>query len=261
MPTTVTLLEKVYGSYSLNAFEHVLMSLFEGLNVSLKVVNKTNRGWVQIAVSGEDETVTLNQLSEKVGIAPEYYNEVRKLSAVRGKVIFAERDGSSLYVDVGVFTPEIRDAGISLNNLQAQLADGKMIPLQQLAELFCFFENMPLRVRIIDNSDKGKEYIAAELSERQIAQFTGWIRSSLDRLIVFGVTASHLLRVVGKSNFSRDIIGVEELGILEQVLVCKLGTDAVGLIPKLGPKLPKTYFASFNPRKIQRLIKGRFVPL
>src|SRR3989337_665651 len=155
MSTTVTLLEKVYGGYPLKAVEHALTLLFEGLNVHLRVVNKTSRGWIQIEVSGEDETVALHQLREKVGFAPESYDNAAKFLAVRGKVIFAGKNCSKLYVDVGVFTPEIYDAIVSLENLQAQLADGKRMPLQQLVELFCLYDKMPLRVKIIGHSNVG----------------------------------------------------------------------------------------------------------
>jgi hypothetical protein len=45
-------------------------------------------------------------------------------------------------------------------------------------------------------------------------------------------------------------IDIEPLGILEHVLTCKLGTDAIGLIPKIGKKLKKTKFVVFNPEKL-----------
>ena len=244
MSTTITLLEKVRRGYSLKAFEHALTSLFEELNVQLKVVNKTYRGWIQIEVSGEDETVALHHLREKVGFAPESIDKIRKFLTVRGKVIRDGENGSNLCVDVGVFTPETYDAIVSLEKLQAQLADGKKMHLQELRELFCLCDNMPLKVKIIDDSDNEGKCFAAELSEAQISQFTRWVRSSLDRLIVFGVPASYVTNGIGKSNLSRDIIGVEELGILEHSILCKMGTDAVGLIPKLGPRLPTANFAA-----------------
>ena len=66
MPT-VTLLEKVYGSFSPENFEPVFSSLCKGLKVKLKVVGETNRGWVQIEVSGEDENAALNFIDREMG--------------------------------------------------------------------------------------------------------------------------------------------------------------------------------------------------
>jgi hypothetical protein len=44
------------------------------------------------------------------------------------------------------------------------------------------------------------------------------------------------------------------LGVLEQVVLCKLGTDAVGLIPKLGRYLKSAVLVPFSPKKILEAI-------
>jgi len=79
-----------------------------------------------------------------------------------------------------------------------------------------------------------------------------WIRSNLDRLVVLGASFSDVEHAVRKSKHSRDVIKVESLGLLEHAVVCKLGTHAVGLTPKLGPLLSTAKLASFSPRKIRR---------
>jgi hypothetical protein len=40
------------------------------------------------------------------------------------------------------------------------------------------------------------------------------------------------------------------LGTLEHEILCKLGTDAVGLIPKLGRYLPEAVLVPFSPKKV-----------
>jgi hypothetical protein len=52
------------------------------------------------------------------------------------------------------------------------------------------------------------------------------------------------------------VIGLESLGMCEHALVCKLGTDAAGLIPRIGRILKSAKFAVFNPRKIMRFLSG-----
>ena len=81
MPT-VTLLEKVYGSFSPETFEHVFSSLCKGLKVKLRVVGETNRGWVQIEVSGEDEIAALHFLDREIGLAPVSPDKLKKFSVV-----------------------------------------------------------------------------------------------------------------------------------------------------------------------------------
>jgi hypothetical protein len=258
MPT-VTLLEKVYGSLSPENFEPVYSSLCKGLKVKLRVVGETNRGWVQIEVSGEDEVAALHFLDREKGLAPVSLDNLRKFSATRGRVVFSGKSKKELYVDIGVFSPETYDAVIPLQRLQAQLADGKKLPLQRLVELFCLCDNLPLEVKIVQDVDAQKKWVEAELSEAQLSQITKWIRSSFDRLIVLGAFVSDFERAVKLSRHFRDVVKIESLGMLEHVALCKLGTDAVGLIPKLGRFLPDAVFVPFSPRKIRQLIDRPFL--
>ncbi len=258
MPT-VTLLEKVYGSFSPETFEPILSSLCKGLKVKLRVVGETNRGWVQIEVSGEDEIAALHFLDREMGLAPVSLDNLKKFSVIRGRIVFSGKSKKELYVDIGVFSPETYDAVLPLQRLQAQLADGKKLPLQRLVELFCLYDNLPLRVKIVEDVGVQKNWIEAELSEAQLSQITRWIRFSFDRLVILGAFFSDVERAVKMSKHFRDVIKIESLGLLEQVILCKLGTDAVGLIPKLGRFLPDAVLLPFSPRKIRRVIDRPFL--
>ncbi len=111
---------------------------------------------------------------------------------------------------------------------------------------------MPLEVKILGDVDVEMGIVEAELSELQFSQFFRWVRSNLDRLLVFGVPLSSVERAVKASRHFRDIIRIESLGLFEHAALCKLGTDAVGLIPKLGSLLPTAVLASFSPRKVAK---------
>jgi hypothetical protein len=130
------------------------------------------------------------------------------------------------------------------------LADGKEVPLQELVELFCLYNNMPLEVKIVQGVEEGNKNVEAGLSEAQFSLFSRWVRCRFDRLIILGSLFSDVERAVKFSRHSRDIIKVESLGVLEQVVLCKLGTDAVGLIPKLGRYLKSAVLVPFSPKKI-----------
>ena len=255
----VTLLEKVYGSFSAETFEPVFSSLCKGLKAELKVVGKTDRGWIQVEVSGEDETVALHYLDREVGLAPASTEGLKKLSIVRGRVISLGESEGQLRVDVGVFSPRICDAVVPLKSLQAQLADGKELSLQQISELFCLSDNLPLKVKVVGGVEAGKKRVEAELSEAQLSQVKRWIRSSLDRLLVLGAPFSDVERAVYASKHGRDVVRVESLGLLEHVVVCKLGTYAVGLMPRFGRFLPHAVLAPFCPRKILEFVGGGFL--
>ena len=57
-----------------------------------------------------------------------------------------------------------------------------------------------------------------------------------------------------RTRLNRDIIGVEELGMFEHALTCKLGTDAAGLVSKVGRYMRNFGFIVFNPKKLVECI-------
>jgi hypothetical protein len=244
MPTA-TLREKLYGSGSPATLMETYSSLLEGLEVQLKFAGTTDRGWVQLDVSGEDETAALNFLDKEIGLVPVSPGSFEKFSVLRGKVVFSGDSPSELRVDVGVY-----DVVISAQRLQAQLADGKTIPLQGLVKLFCLYDNVPLEVKIVRDVGVQKKTVDARLSETQVSVFGNWVRDSFDRLIVLGALYSDVERAVKLSRSYRDTIRIGSLGTLEQVVLCKLGTDAVGLIPKFGRYLKEAVLVPFSPKKI-----------
>lgn len=255
---TVTVLEKLYGSGSPEAFEKLCSGLVRGLEVQLSFAGTTNRGWIQLRVSGEDETAALSLLEREVGLAPVSVDALKKFSVVQGKVVFPNRSDEELYVDLGVSSPETCDAAVSVKRLCAQLADGKDVPLQRLVELFCLYDNMPLEVKIVEDAEEGTKRVEADLSEAQFALFSGWVGGRFDRLVVLGAMFSDVERAVKLSKSFRDTIKVEGLGALEQVVVCKLGTDAVGLIPRLGRYLKSAVLVPFSPKKILEAVGDTF---
>jgi len=250
----ITLLEKVYGPFSQKILQARLASLCKDLTVEAKVVRKTSRGWVEVELTGEDQRVVMEFLDREIGMAPVSIDKVEKFSTIKGRVIFAGEKDQELLVDIGVYFPRVYDATIPLERLRAQLADGKKLPLQHLIDLFCLYDFMPLDVKITRDVKLEHEQVEAELSEAQLSKFIQWINSSLDRLIVLGATLSQVKHAIRVSGHNRDVIRVETLGLLEHAVVCKLGTDAIGLTPKLGPHLCTATLAPFSPRKIGQTI-------
>jgi len=245
MPT-VTLPTKVYSNFQLKLVDEKLQSMLKGLKVETKICGLSSRGLVQIAVSGEDEKVALNYLREQIGLCATFLQHVEKFSTVKGYVAFLNK--KELYVDIGIASPNTVEAAIPLTLLQAQLVDGRKMALEKIADLFGFVENLPLSVKIC-SVNKEKRRVEAVLSEKQLALYRSWTKSLLDRLIVLGVSFDEIVLVLKKTGCNRDVINIERLGLFENAVVCKLGTDAVGLVPKIGRKLRNANFSIFNPRE------------
>jgi len=248
MPT-VTLLTKVYNDFQLKPIKKLLESKIKGLRTETKICGVTSRGWVQVVVSGEDQIAALHYLAEEIGLCPTRLEHVERFSVIKGLVNRLNRTKGELHVDIGVYSPNIVDATIPIHHLQAQLVDGRKTALRALVDLFGFRENSPLYVKVC-TIDKEKGYIEAMLSEKQLKQYRDWARSLLDRLIILGASHEEIMYALKMARCNRDVVGIEPLGVFEHSVICKLGTDALGLIPKIGKKLRNATFSIFNPRNI-----------
>src|SRR5208283_4549262 len=144
---------------------------------------------------------------------------------------------------------------IPLAYLQAQLADGKKVDLKKISEVYGFHANLPLSVKAISLNGEEDKLLQAELSAAQIEKIRLWQQSLLDRLIVLGASLSQIETTLERTRLNRDVIGIEALGLFEHALTCKLGTDATGLIPKIGRYMRNAGFSVFNPKKLDRIYR------
>jgi hypothetical protein len=249
MPT-ITILEKLYRSISPSMLEKRYSSLLKGLNVQVNYLGTTNRGWINLDVNGDDQTLALKLIDREFVLAPVSLEDYEKFSVLRGKILSLNRTNDKLFVDLGINSLKSIDAVLSKQTLSVQLADCKDISLKTLIQLFCLFKHMPIEIRTNEKFKQNRNAINATLSEMQIRLFKNWINDRFDRLIVLGSLLSDVNNAVRHSRISRDIIRIECLGLLEQSILCKLGTDAVGLIPKLGRYLKPALLNSFSPKRI-----------
>jgi hypothetical protein len=259
MPT-VTLSEKIYSNSQLELLDKILKSKLEGLQVETKTIGVTPHGWVQIDITGSDEKVALHYLADEIGLCPMHVDDLEKFLMIKSHVIAMDTNRDELCVDIGVSSPRIIDTTISLQHLQAQLVDGRKIAFKKLAELFGFCENLPLTIKIL-NVDKEKNHAEAVLSEKQLDQYRNWMKSLLDRLIILGASVYDVRLALKRAGLNRDVLNIEPLGLFEFALACKLGTDAAGLIPKIGRNLRRATFSVFNPKRVLKFLdySGAFI--
>ena len=248
----ITVLEKNYRRNSPEIIEKAFQYLINGLSVKLTYVGTTKRGWIKIRIEGTDKIIALNLISKHFGLAPVSLNLLEKFSVFKGKIISSK--SGEIRIDLAIPSAEIFNAVIKKKSLQAQLVDGKDIPFDKLIEIFCLYKTFPLEVKIIKKTQDKFKTVEAIISEAQISLFKSWVISRFDRLIVFGSSIFEVEKAINKSKLYRDIIRIESLGIFEQIILCKLGTDAVGLIPKLGRFLNSKFFAPFSPKKILKYV-------
>jgi hypothetical protein len=246
--TALTLLTKIEKDSQLKQVAKALQLLLKGLEVEVKVLGAVAGGWVQMSLSGEDEEIATNYVIKKVGLCPTSFESVKKFSTLKGYI--QNLGKNELTVDVGVFQPKIVSATVSLSHLQVALVDGRKLALRKIAELFGFCEGLPVNVKVKD-LDEEESRLDAELASKQVRMYVVWRESLLDRLVVLRTAFHEVEATLERAKLDRDVIDVEPLGLFEYALTCKLGTDAAGLIPKIGRNLKNARFAVFNPKTLR----------
>jgi len=253
--TTLTLLTRINNDKQLKQVDATLKRAFEGLKVEAKILGTVAGRWVKLALAGEDESIATSYILKEMGVCPASVENVKKLSTLKGFITNLARSKEALSVDVGVFQPEVVQATVPLRSLQDCLVDGRKLAMKKIAELFGFCEGLPIDVKVVRLD--GEEFkIEAELSRKQKGVYEDWRESLLDRLIVLGPALHEIERTLDHARLERDVIGVEPLGMFEHALMCKLGTDAAGLIPTIGRSLKDARFAVFNPKRLWQFLKA-----
>jgi hypothetical protein len=249
--TQLTLLTKAYSQAQLKQIDRLLKTNLEGLEVKTELC--LDEKWVRVTLSGEDEAIATSYIRKEIGLCPETLENVERFVTLKGYVTEFGKAPDSLHVDIGVFKPETTPAVVPLSSLQATLVDGRKLALKKVAELYALSDDLPLTVKIT-NLDKADKRVGAELAMAQLALFNTWQQSLLDRLVVLGAPIQDVYKTLRHYGLNRDIANTESLGMFEHVLTCKLGTDAAGLIPKIGRDLKGVKFAVFAPRRMRELL-------
>ena len=250
--TTLTLLVKSSRAWQLKAIDEMLQTQFEELDVESRVLTNNKSRWVQIELSGEDETIATNYITKTYGACPVTVENAKALESLKGYISQIDNNKQELRVDIGVFEPKMAQAVLSVTSLQAALVNGKKLPLQQIAELFGLAEGVPVSVKV-NWEHSSEEELSSELSEAQIEKLISWQLSLLDRLIVLGTSKETVTEVLERTHLERDVIDVEALSAFDFALTCKLGTDAAGVVPRMGRYMRGSVFVVFNADKSMEL--------
>jgi hypothetical protein len=253
--TKLTLLVKASNPSQISVIEDFLGAAFEGLDVTLQVLGSTVNRWLQVELSGEDEAVAKNYIAKEIGICPVNLKNINERSELKGYIINASKKSDSLTIDFGVIEPKPSYATIPLSSLQTALFEGKNIALQKIIELYGLADNLPVKIDLKDG-ELAENMLPAVLSTSQVDNLRNWRFSLLDRLIILGSPLSWVEGTLERARLDRDVLSVESLGLFEHVLTCKLGTDATGVIPRVGRYFRKAELVVFNPKRLFQFMGG-----
>lgn len=204
---------------------------------------RLNHQWLQVRAKGEDTEAFLNLLTQEQGNAAIARANLERWDVVKGFVAGAGRIGYGVYLDIGIQDPSPKDALFPLHRMRAQLADGESRSAREILDDNALADYMPLSMIVTGLED---EKISVELADATRDRILSWRKYPFDRVIAIGASKDQAENAVRTSALSDDVIEVESLSLFVQSLVCKIGTDAPGVIAKVGTRLRGTVLKAYR---------------
>lgn len=236
------ILEKIYGDRS--GFEKLnrkLKSLIGDLEVSWKV-GITQRQWAKISLEGEDEEVSANLIREEFGEIPYKLSAIKEGRIYKGRFVDLGKIGYGVYVDIGIFSPVPKDALIPLYYLKSTFGEK---PVRRMIREFGWIDYLPVEVEV-KKVEFGTREIEVEFTKRQLTKINKWLNDGHDKIFIAGTVSENVEKALIETGHSRDVIRLEELGLMETLLVLKKGTQAPGIIKEIGPYLKPAVFGAIK---------------
>lgn len=210
---------------------------------------KPHEDWLTVRARGEDSEAFLNILKEKFGEAPVAQSSVERWDVRKGFVTGSGKVGFGVYVDLGIIQPMRKDALYPLHRMRAQLADGLARSSRDILAENALSDNFPVSVAVTD-VEAGK--VSVELTDETRDLLLSWRSRPFDRVIATGIDRDRVEKAVYSTRLKLDVIEVQSLSLLVQCLVCKVGTDAPGVISKIGGRLRGVGLTAFqSPSRIK----------
>lgn len=241
---TATLAQKVsprVGNHGLQSAGRLLSREVSGLKTDWEF--SVRQGWLEVRARGADAAVFLSLLKEKFGETLPLWSEVRRWDFLPGYVVGAGRYGFGVYVDLGIVQPSRRDALYPLHRMRAQLADGAVKPCREILKENVLVDDFPVRVVITAVGD-GKATV--ELADETRNMFASWKKLPFERVIAIGATSEIVEGAVRAAKLEQDIIRIEPLSMFGQCIVCKRGTEAPGILARIGTRLKGVNLVTFR---------------
>jgi hypothetical protein len=196
---------------ALSGLEAMAGDAFADLDVSFEVGVREDE-FPAVTVEGPDATVARNLLREAWGeITPDLADGEVHVGTLESW------DDDGFVLDAG------RDVRLSADRLGL----GQGTPAQ-IRTRFGLVQHLPLRFVAGDRP---------RLADEERDRLYGWTRGP-GRVNANSATRSEVRATVNRAGHAGDIATVERLGLLEQSVVCREGTDPPGLLASIGAHLP-----------------------
>lgn len=222
---------------------HLLSHEAAGLKVDWEF--SAPQEWLEVRAKGEDADAFLNLLKDKFGETPQQHSKMERWDVRRGFVVSSGRVGFGVYVDLGITEPTRKDALYPLHRMRAQLADGAMMSCREILEENALADDFPIKALV---TELDGERFTVELADETHELFVSWKNLPFDRVLALSATKDVVEAAVKNARLEYDVIKVEPLSLFAHCLVCKIGTDAPGVIARIGNRLRGVALVSYRAK-------------
>ncbi|MGM0371723.1 MAG: DUF2110 family protein [Halobacteriota archaeon] len=218
----VVLASKVYvhggaRERALDSLESLVGNAIGDLDVQFEV-GLRHDDFPTVTVEGPDAVVARNLLREEWG---EIVPDPEPGTVATGTLESWDEEGFTL------------DAGDTVRIPATEIGLGGGSP-SQVRKRFGLVQHLPLRYEAGDTP---------RIAEAERDRLYDWQRAETGRVNVNSATRAEVRATVNRAGHAGDIITVERLGLLEQSIVCKPGTDPPGLLASIGSYLDSELLA------------------
>ena len=231
-------------------FKSRINRLSSSLDVSVQL-SVTNNSFVSAEIQGSDSEFLIALIRREMQLAPRDLSEIEINDNFKAFVSGINKNRQSIEVEIGPVSMKAK-CEVTREAFIAQLCDGRDVPLDRVAQSYCLEEGVPILVRIT-SVDPGRRQIEAWVSDDQIARFEQWRRQRFHRIIAVGGSQEELREAIRLSRIERDIIQIEGLSFTASSLVCQFGTEAPGIIAKIGRYISNFKLHAFIPARVDKL--------
>ncbi|APE95613.1 DUF2110 family protein [Halodesulfurarchaeum formicicum] len=218
----VVLASKVYvhggaRERALDSLESLVGNAIGDLDVQFEV-GLRHDDFPTVTVEGPDAVVARNLLREEWG---EIVPDPEPGTVATGTLESWDEDGFTL------------DAGDTVRIPATEIDLGGGSP-SQIRKRFGLVQHLPIRYEAGDTP---------RIADVERDRLYDWQRAETGRVNVNSATRAEVRATVNRAGHAGDIITVERLGLLEQSIVCKPGTDPPGLLASIGSYLDSELLA------------------
>jgi hypothetical protein len=260
MVKKLVLFDKIYNIPKRKQVEDIYLRYFKYLkervsgfpdtSFKIKKLRKFDKRF-EIIIDGPEEAFIFNILKKEIGSIIEF-NDVKVERVYKGSLIDVGKIGFGLFVDCAILNPPV-DVLISLHKLREQLCNGKEKSLREIVDGYDFIDNFPLHIKIT-KKDVINNQLQGEIAPESLSIFEKILNESIEGVFLSGETKGQFKKIITKMGHFRDIITIKRFGFLENLVLLKEGTDALGIIAHIGKQLRNCKMSALRPNKIKALL-------